>query len=241
LAAEYIQTGIDALPHLPDEPPALLPDDSPYAELARSYLSALLQGQRAEASRLIHDAVRAGVPVRDIYLHVFEPVQHEIGRLWQKNEVTVAQEHFCTASTQWIMSQLYPHILTSPRKQRVMVATCVGGDLHEIGVRMIADFFEMEGWETHYLGANTPAASIVQMIQDRNADLLAVSATMTYHIRQVAELIVAIRTTRRGKQVKIMVGGYPFNLEPTLWREIGADAFARNAEESLSVAESLFA
>ena len=42
-----------------------------------------------------------------------------------------------------------------------MVATCIGGELHEIGIRMVADFFEMEGWDTYYLGANTPADAVV--------------------------------------------------------------------------------
>ena len=63
----------------------------------------------------------------------------------------MAQEHYCTAATQLIMSQLYPYIFTTGKNGRVLVGTCVSGDLHEIGVRMVSDFFEMEGWDTFYL------------------------------------------------------------------------------------------
>jgi hypothetical protein len=38
------------------------------------------------------------------------------------------------------------------------VAACVSGELHEIGVRMLCDLLEMEGWNTIYLGANVPTA-----------------------------------------------------------------------------------
>jgi methanogenic corrinoid protein MtbC1 len=36
-----------------------------------------------------------------------------------------------------------------------------------------------------------------------------------------------------------MVGGYPFNIAPNLWKEIGADAFSKSALEAVAVAERL--
>lgn len=74
----------------------------------------------------------AGTPVKEIHLHVFQPAQYEVGRLWQMNRITVAQEHYCTAATQLIMSQLYPHIFASVKNGCTLGATCVGGDLHEV-------------------------------------------------------------------------------------------------------------
>jgi Predicted cobalamin binding protein len=71
----------------------------------KNYKDALLNVQRYEASRMIFKAVEDGMDIKDIYIHVFESSQHEIGRLWQNNMITVAQEHFCTAATQMIMSQ----------------------------------------------------------------------------------------------------------------------------------------
>ena len=102
------------------------------------------------------DAIQHGTSVHDIYLHVFQRSQYEVGRLWQTNQISVGQEHLCTAATQLIMSQLYPLIFGTERKNRRIVAACVGGDLHEIGIRMVADFFEMDGWDTFYLGADVP-------------------------------------------------------------------------------------
>ncbi len=222
-------------------PPTFLDEHAPLSALAQSYLAALLRGDRREASRLVLDAVDQGTPVKDVYLHVFQPVQHEIGRLWQLNRISVAQEHFCTAATQMIMSQLYPRIFATERKGRTLVATCVGGELHEIGARMVADFFEMEGWDTFYLGANTPTPSIVRTLEERQADVLAVSATITYHVSAVAALIADVRASSRGGSVKILVGGYPFNVAPGLYKSVGADGTAPNAQEAVWVAERLVA
>jgi methanogenic corrinoid protein MtbC1 len=157
------------------------------------------------------------------------------------NLLSVAQEHYCTAATQLIMSQLYPHIFETEKNGRTLVATCVAGDLHEIGVRMVADFFEMEGWDTFYLGANAPTACVLETLAERRADVLAISATITPHVRAVAGLIAAVRSSPAGRDIKIMVGGYPFNIAPDLWRRVGADAGARDALESIAVANQLAA
>lgn len=243
LAAGYVESGLQQLPRLPSELPSLLADGSdgrPLAGLAQRYIGSLLAGERHVASRMILAAVeKEGVSVRDLYLHVFQPAQHEVGRLWQMNRLSVAQEHYCTAATQLIMSQLYPYIFATQKNGRTLVAACVAGDLHEIGVRMVSDFLEMEGWDTFYLGANTPTPSLIQTLEQRRADVLAVSATITSHVRAVADLIRAVRATDAGRSVRIMVGGYPFNVAEDLWRQVGADAFARDAQDAVRTAGRL--
>ncbi|MDZ4821725.1 MAG: B12-binding domain-containing protein, partial [Planctomycetota bacterium] len=193
IAARYILDSLSCLPVLPTTLPSFLSTDRPLADLARNYLEALLKGDRRTASHLIQEAVQNGTSIRDIYLHVFQRSQYEIGRLWQTNEISVGQEHLCTAAIQLIMSQLYPAIFGTERKDRRMVATCVGGDLHEIGIRMVADFFEMDGWDTIYLGADVPADSIIQAVSIQRAHVLAISTTLVTHVSAVASLIGLVR------------------------------------------------
>jgi len=239
LAAEFVTAALQAMPTMPEDMPTFLHDGEPLSPLAHQYLEALRRGQRQLASKLVLDAVAADVPVKEIYLHVFQPAQYEIGRLWQTNRISVAQEHYCTAATQLIMSQLYPHIFATAKNGRTLVATCVAGDLHEIGVRMVADFFEMEGWNTFYLGANTPHASVIAMIVEKQADVLAVSATISFHVDAVRDLIRAVRADPSCGQVKILAGGYPFNREPTLWKKVDADGYAADAQQAISLAAQI--
>ncbi|MFS0725110.1 cobalamin-dependent protein [Paenibacillus sp. 1P07SE] len=208
-------------------------------EEAEQYASMLLGGDRSGASLLIMDLVKRQVPIMDIYLHIFQQAQYEIGRLWQTNKITVAQEHYFTAATQSIMSQLYPYIFSNTPTGPRMVAACVGEELHEIGLRMLSDMFEMNGWDTYYTGANVPVPDIIDTLVERKADVLALSVTMTYHVTLVKELIGNIREHVECRQVKILVGGLPFNIDKKLWKSVGADGYAPDAKEALQTANDL--
>jgi len=230
-AMAYVKSAIGSLTLANDNSSFLDPGQS-LAELAQQYLSALLRYDRHSASTLILRAVENKVSIKEIYCHVFEPCQYEIGRLWQSNVVSVAQEHYCTASTQLIMSQLYPYVFRSDRTFRgTIVAACVSGELHEIGARMLCDLLEMEGWNTIYLGANVPTAGIVDVLRDNHSDILAVSASMTFHIRSVREMIAAVRLAR--PETRILVGGYAFKIARNLWRDVGADYWTKDASDAI--------
>jgi methanogenic corrinoid protein MtbC1 len=240
-ALEYLDNGLAAYQNAPSTLESFITADNPLSDLTHHYIDALLRGDRQSASKMILESVAQGAAIKDIYLNVFQCSQREIGLLWQTNQISVAQEHYCTAATQMVISQLYPYIFASKRKGRRMVATCVGGELHEIGARMVADFFEMDGWDTYFLGANTPMEGILRAVSERNADVLAISATMTSHIDKVTDLIAEVRRSGLGERTKVLVGGYPFNISPNLWKSVGADAYASDAQQALITIEGLTA
>ena len=213
--------------------------DLPHGALAENFIRALLGTDRKQASDLVMQAVDSGKAVKELYLNVFQVSQREIGHLWQTGQISVAQEHFCTASTQVIMAQLYPHIFSNEKIGRKLVATCVGGELHEIGIRMVSDFFEMEGWDTYYLGANSPAESVISTIKDQQPDIVGISTTMYFNIPAVQELIDLIHREFEQANFKILVGGFPFLMAEDLWQQVGADGFAPSADEAISLANQM--
>ncbi|MEI7983401.1 MAG: cobalamin-dependent protein, partial [Bacteroidota bacterium] len=190
-----------------DQEPSILSLENHLTPLAQNYLENLLKGKLDLALSLIMNEVKSGLAVREIYLQVFQPVQYEIGHLWQTNRISVAQEHYCTGATQLIISQLYPYLFTGEKKNRKMVTTCVSGELHEIGARMVTDFFEMEGWDTYYLGANMPVDGLIRFLGEIKPQILAISATMTFHVSAAEEMIRRIRSTPEiSSDLKIIVG-----------------------------------
>jgi methanogenic corrinoid protein MtbC1 len=209
---------------------------------AQDYLNKLLKGNRFGALDQVLNEVKSGVPVKDIYINVFQPVQYEIGRLWQTNKISVAQEHYCTGATQLVMYQLYPYLFTGEKKEKKKVATCVPGELHEMGARMVTDFFEMSRWDTYYLGANMPIESLIRYLIEIKPQCLAISATMTFHVSAVELMIKSIRSAPDiSSDLKIIVGGYPFKITSDLWVRVGADGYASGADEATKLAEKLLA
>ncbi|MGF7184296.1 methanogenic corrinoid protein MtbC1 [Desulfitispora alkaliphila] len=214
-------------------------NNNPLGKLASEYFDALLSENRELASKLILNAVEAGVDIRDIYMNVFQPCQYEIGRLWELNKVTIAQEHYFSAATQLIMAQLYSRIFSMERNGYCFVAASVADELHVIGLRMVVDFLEMDGWDTYYLGGNIPVEKILETVQKQRADRLGLSATMSYHVDKVAAVIEKVRSIEEFKSLKIVVGGLPFYINKNLWQQTGADGCAQDAKGAVELANGL--
>lgn len=134
----------------------------PEDKLSGQYIRYLIRADRNKARQIVMKALQKGMTIADLYLNVFEPSQRIIGRLWQTSVISVAQEHYATAVTQMIMSELYPRIFISEKNGWKMASFCIGSELHELGIRMVADFFEMDGWgfvEKDQSGRNRPECS----------------------------------------------------------------------------------
>jgi len=240
LISNYINEGILLLGSPIMEIKSYVNDSLPLGPVLSQYIQFLLNGEKNQASKLILGQVEKGVSIREIYIEIFQKSQYEIGRLWLSNQISVAKEHFCTSATQMIMSQLYPYIFNTQRIGHRFAAACVGGELHEIGVRMVADFFEMEGWDTYYIGANSPASAIIKAIDDYKIELLGLSAAMPFHLPLIEQTISQIRQSEKGKEITIFVGGNAFRGNPDLWKRYGADGYAPDAPKAILLARNIF-
>ncbi|MFQ3620765.1 MAG: cobalamin-dependent protein, partial [Spirochaetales bacterium] len=198
MAISYLNTALDYIKQAPEEPPSFLTGDSPLEKLARQFLHHLLAGEKEAAFTLIRETFQQGTSLKDLYLNVFQRTQREIGRLWQLNRISVAQEHFCTAATQQIMAFLYPYVFRGGNKTKRILIACIGKELHEIGARMVADFFELEGWDSYFIGANTPSESLLRMVQDKKPDIVGLSVTLLVHLEELYSLIPRLRTIHPG-------------------------------------------
>lgn len=181
-----------------------------------------------------------GTSVKDIYRHIITPAQQEIGRLWQLGKLTVVHEHYCTAATEIVMAELFRHLIPPgpPRDLRIM-AFCVEGERHCIGVRMFADLMTLEGWQVQYVGQDTPTSSVLRFISEEKPAVVAVSVTFPKNVRSLEHLIKAIRETPACAAVKILIGGRAASWE--LCKRIGADGYAESIGDAVEVANRLIA
>jgi methanogenic corrinoid protein MtbC1 len=222
-------------------PPSTLSVASKHGELAARYLLAMLEGDRQAASDLLLRAVASGAPAIEMYEHVLVPVQVELGRMWHLGELTVAEEHFATATSKQMMSQLLPLLPKQPRNGKVLLAASVEGNAHDMGVQMVADYFEMAGFRSVFLGASVPAADLVTAIEHFGVHVVALSATMPTQLRSVEETIIGVREAEAEavRCAKIIVGGPAFSHTGDLWREMGADAIAQLPREAVAAGMKL--
>jgi methanogenic corrinoid protein MtbC1 len=193
----------------------------------RIYLDFLLNNNNRGAMHYIGQKVKSGVDLSAIYIEIIQEVMYEVGNLWHQNKMTVDKEHYCTAVTQGVLSQFYPTIFSSPRIGKKVLACCVGTELHEMGVRMLVDIFEYNGWDSIYLGAAVPKPAILHAIQENQPDLVALSVTMPHHLPQCLDTATEIRV--RFPDIKIAVGGRAFQIADQMWKKWNVDISTDNA------------
>ena len=218
---------------MPTLDPGLAPE-----RLALKYIQAVVAGNVVPGMEMVIDALDDGMSVPDIYVKVLLPALREVGRMWHVNEVSVAEEHLVTNTTQRLMAVLAARTERRPDRGTTAIAASVAGNVHDVAIRTIAYLFEFEGWRTIYLGTDTPRSELVTGVSIYNADVVLLSAGLSTQLRAMKQTIDEIRK-RCDPSVKILVGGNAFADSDELWKEMGADGFARNADESLIKAEEL--
>jgi len=163
---------------------------------------------------------------REVYVEVLQESLYQVGRLWESNQITVAEEHMATAITQYVMAQLYLHLPPPTQTRGSMVITGVAGELHQVGANMVADVLDAQGYDVRFLGTNMPHSGIVHAIEKHDADVLGVSATMLFNIPHVVELIKEVRAKLGERSPRVVFGGAAFRSLPSLTAELGAIGFA---------------
>ncbi len=211
----------------------------PLDALAKPFLDAILDKNRQQASQYIHALLDSGTELKKIYLEIIQSSMIEVGRLWQARKINVADEHMATVITQYVLTELYPYIFSSEKNGKKIAALALGSELHEIGIRMVADFFELSGFESHYLGANMPTSGVIDFLKDTKVDLIAVSVTIASHLSTLQTLIDVIRDDNELASIKILIGGQAIAQMNDPVTHFGADGFARDAEGAVKEGEAL--
>ena len=223
-----------AFDHPPRQIGSVLEQPSPHVDLIRRLLLAVLETRRDDALELVLGAVDSGLSVSEVETKVISPLQAEVGRLWQRGELQVHEEHLGSQIVEEALVLLRSRLERGPALGKSVLVCSVVGNLHEIGSRIVADHFEMDGWNTIRLGANLPGQDLSRAVLDFEADLVALSVTMTTQVRNTAAAIEELRSMCGPTPPPILVGGPPFAQVEGLWDAIGADAWALNADGAVS-------
>ncbi len=180
--------------------------------------------------------IDGGRSLIDVELHIVQPSLYDIGDEWQANRVTVAKEHMATAIA---LSVMTIGLLRSPPPatigKRALLA-CVEGNDHTVGLRMVADAFQLAGWDVQYLGANMPTSAIIRQAADWQADLVGLSVSFAQQLRVVKDVIRQLRERLGEARPAVIIGGLAINRFNRLAEMVGADACGADAQAAVAYA-----
>lgn len=213
--------------------PGLMPE-----RIALRYIRAVIAGNAIPGMAIVLDAVDDGLSVQEAIFKVLLPAQREVGWLWHMNEISIAEEHIVTMTTQRLMAVLASRATRAPDRGRTALAAAVAGNIHDVGIRAIAYLMEFEGWRTIYLGSDVPKKELPAAIECFDVDIVLLSLALSSQLPALQRAIEEIHAAV-GDRVKIMVGGNGLNESPELWKQLGADGYAASADAALVVADEL--
>lgn len=206
-------------------------------EMQQIFTALLLHGDHKGCLKLAEQSITSIVDVRHFYQHVLRHSLYAIGALWERNEISVAEEHLATAIVGRVTSFLYGRFVGEAQTKGTAVVSAAPNEFHEVGARMVADILELDGWDVTYLGANLPGEELVALLKQKKPFLLALSVATMFNLEKARDLITAIKSVPELSALRILAGGLAFSCIPRMWLEFGADGYAADLDDLISVCD----
>lgn len=183
------------------------------------------------------DAVTQGIASQDIITSLGNGMQ-VVGERFASGEYFLSELIWAGQIMKEAMEIISPTLTaTDTASQGKIVFATVEGDLHDIGKNIAISMLQSAGFKVIDLGVDVPAARIVETAKAEEADIIALSALLSFVEPYVIKTVQAIRDSEIGETVLILLGGRI--LDKNKAEEFGADAFARDAWEGVAQATAL--
>ena len=178
-------------------------------ERISTFVQLLLNGDKKTTGETTELHLRDnGQSIIALYETLYKPALYRVGELWEINKISVADEHLATAITESLMNGLFSHIISRERKNKRVVVSCIEGEQHQVGSKMVADVFEMHGWDALYLGANTPLTELIPFLEKNKPEIIAISLAIYWNIPTLEKWVIEL--TERFPTMQIILGGQAF-------------------------------
>lgn len=190
---------------------------------------AILDEVKVELSR--------GTKAEDIINEYLIPAINEVGQYFNDGKYFLPQL-IRSANT---MKMAIDHVEPLLEKKEsgeilptIIIAT-VKGDIHDIGKNLVVLMLKNYGYPVIDLGKDVPAEEIVRVAMEENAAVIGLSALMTTTMMRMQDVVDECKA--RGCKAKVVIGGACITED--FAAEIGADAYAKDAADTVRVVERL--
>ncbi len=156
---------------------------------------ALKENKKADAHRLMTEHTVDKATLINVYESVVPEILNSID--CQENDAAcIWLEHQMSAIVRSVVESSYPQVLAyqsrlTPKKH-VLIA-CLKEETHELGAIIGAHLFELYGFKTTYVGANTPLFTLENALVQLKPDYLVLSVTNMYNLFEMHKVITKLR------------------------------------------------
>jgi methanogenic corrinoid protein MtbC1 len=164
------------------------------------------------ASSLIDRAAALGVRRVDVLVGLVAPLLHDIGELWARCKITIADEHRFTALCQRLVAavaaRLHPPSPTPTTVRPELILMGAGGNQHSLGLEVAALWFGEQGKTSEILAPGLRPTEVLEILERTGAGTLGLSVSLPEQLESVLELVSAIQRSKLARKARILVGGF---------------------------------
>jgi len=197
---------------------------------------AVINGDAKASQTITQQALAEGMEPLKLVNDYMVPAMDEVGRRFECNEYFVPELLISARAMKAALDLIRP-LLTAQGAEpvgRVAIGT-VKGDLHDIGKNLVASLLEGGGFEVIDLGVNVSPEKFIETVQQKNANIVAMSALLTTTMPAMKTTIEALKQAGVREKVKVLIGGAPITQKYA--DEIGADGYSENAVGAVALAK----
>ena len=186
----------------------------------------------------LENALHNKISVQEIIREGLGKGMQVVGERYEKGEYFLSELIMAGVTMREGMVLMEPYFKgqTSETRGKILIGT-VEGDLHDIGKNIVATMFRSAEFEVHDLGVDVSPETFVKKTEEIKPDIVALSALLSVTLGKVKETIRALSDSSLRKDLKIIIGGSCLNLK--IAKELGADAFGRDAWDGVNQAKQL--
>jgi DNA-binding transcriptional MerR regulator len=155
-------------------------DESPEVEdcavIREAILSSLLTLERESADQRIRAA--AGMSFSRRLDGIFFPLLRSTGDLWERGELSVAQEHYISSFCRDHLTAMLLSLEHGPASGPVVVCASWPEEQHELALLGVAIKLALRGSRIIYLGARTPHADLLAFCRTHRPERVCLSVTI---------------------------------------------------------------
>ena len=205
---------------------------------SKAITDALVGCDEPKVLDLVQNALEEGIEAKEILNHGLIAGMDVVGEKMENEDMFIPEVLMAAKIMSAAVRILKPLLAEGDMSAmgRIIIGT-VKGDLHDIGKNLVAMMLESAGFEVYNLGVDISPDQFVSEINDRNANMICLSALLTTTMPMMQQTIDAVVKSGFRDRVKIMVGGAPVTQDYAT--EIGADGYAPDAGSATKLAKAL--
>jgi len=205
-------------------------------ESLKNVKECLLAFDRDGIRTAVNKALNSGIAPAELMKELKEGLG-EIGAKYEKGEYFLSELVVSGETAKAALDVLTPHFGVGQQKLGKVVIGTVEGDIHDIGKNIVSTILLSSGYEVYDLGVDVESPRFVTEIKETDADVLGLSALLTSTMMNMKTVILDLKKARLRDNVKVILGGQP--LSESFAKEVGADAYVRDAPEILKTIDEL--